>query len=277
MRKPIIWLDGKLIEAKPSLLESLAPGVLKAEGVFETMRAREGKIPLLAAHLKRMSRGLKVLKLAPPVQVSRIRKHITRLLEVNRLQNACLPGRQARARVMVWQKGGRRHCAIICEPFQAPGARQYSKGFKAMLTGGHRRQTPVPVKSLDYKIFRESLRKARAAGFDEALLLNHKGELVEGSRTNIFLVKDNCLLTPPVASGCLPGVMRQVVLDRARRLKIRCVAKPLQERDLLEADEAFVTNALLGIMPLTRLGQKQIGIGKSGQVTGQLRKQLTKT
>lgn len=265
MRKPIIWLDGKLIEAKPSLLESLAPGVLKAKGVFETMRAREGKIPLLAAHLKRMSRGLKVLKLAPPVPVSRIREHITRLLEVNRLQNA-------RVRVMVWHKGGRRHCAIICEPFQAPGARQYSKGFKAMLTGGHRRQTPVPVKSLDYKIFRESLRKARAAGFDEALLLNHKGELVEGSRTNIFLVKDNCLLTPPVASGCLPGVMRQMVLDRARRLKIRCVAKPLQGRDLLEADEAFVTNALLGTMPLTRLGSKPIGAGKPGPVTLRLRK-----
>ncbi len=265
MRKPIIWLDDKLIEAKPSFLESLAPGVLKAKGVFETMRILNGKVALLEAHLRRMSRGLKVLKLAPSVPVSRIRKHITRLLKVNRLKNA-------RARVMVWHKGSRRHCAVICEPFRAPSARQYSKGFKAMLTSGHRRQTPVPVKSLDYGLFRERLRQARAAGFDEALLLNHKGELVEGSRTNIFLVKDNCLLTPPVASGCLPGVMRQVVLERARRLKIRCVAKPLQERDLLEADEAFVTNALLGTMPLTRLGSKPIGAGKPGPVTSQLRK-----
>lgn len=270
MLEKFLWLDGELVEAKPALLQSLTPGVLKAKGVFETMRARKGKVALRAAHLKRMSRGLKVLKLASPTPISTIPGHITRLLKVNRLKNA-------RVRVMVWQKGGRVHAAVICEPLQAPGARQYEEGFKAILTNGHRRNTSEPVKSLDYRIFRESLRKARAAGFDEALLLNRKGGLVEGSRTNIFLVKDNVLFTPPVASGCLPGVTRQVVLARARKLKLRCAAKALNARDLFEADEAFLTNALLGIMPLTSLGQKQIGTGRPGPVTKQLRKQLTKT
>ncbi|MBI5416232.1 MAG: aminotransferase class IV family protein [Candidatus Omnitrophica bacterium] len=268
MPKKFLWLDGKLVAAKPTLLESLTPGVLKAKGVFETMRVANGKAALLAAHLKRMSRGLKVLDLTPPKSFSTIPENIPRLLKVNRLKNA-------RARLMVWQKNGRVHAAIIAEPLSPPTARQYKEGFKAMLTNGHRRQTPVPVKSLDYAIFRKSLRKPRAAGFDEALLLNSKGELVEGSRANIFLVKDNVLLTPPVKSGCLPGIMRQAVLDRARGLKIRCRLRPLQPRDLFEADEAFVTNALLGVMPLTRLGSKPIGTGKPGPVTRRLRRQLT--
>ncbi len=232
------------------------------------MRVANGKVVLLDAHLKRMSRGLKVLNLTPPKLFSAVPENIPRLLKVNRLQNAC-------ARLMVWQKAGRVHCAVISEPFKPLSARKYKEGFKALLTNGHRRETSEPVKSLDYKIFRESLQKARAAGFDEALLVNRKNELVEGSRTNIFLVKDNCLLTPPIASGCLPGVTRQVVLSRARGLKIRCAAKTLNARDLFEADEAFLTNALLGIMPLTSVEGRWIGTCNPGPVTRRLRKQLT--
>lgn len=264
MPKKFLWLDGKLVEAKPSSLKSLTPGILKAKGVFETMRACRGQVALLGSHLKRMSRSLKVLKLASPASVSTIPEHIARLLKVNRLKNA-------RVRVMVWQKNGRAHVAILCEPLKSPSVRQYREGFQGMLTNGHRRNTSEPVKSLDYGIFREGLRKARAAGFDEALFLNYKGELVEGSRTNIFLVKDNCLFTPPIESGCLPGVTRQAVLTRARRLKLRCAAKTLKAQDLFEADEAFVTNALIGIMPLTRLGQKKIATGKPGPITRRLR------
>ena len=263
MRKLTIWLDGKWVKAKPALLESLTPGILKARGVFETMRAANGKIALLEAHLKRMSRGLKVLGLRWPVWYRTIPANIRQLLRVLSLT-------EARVRVMLWQKGAGVHCAIVAEALQSPSARQYKEGFRATLTNGHHRKTPVPIKSLDYQIFRRSLQKARAAGFDEALLLNAKGELVEGSRTNIFLVKDNVLLTPPIQSGCLPGVMRQRVLSRARKLKLRCTTKSITPQDLLEADEAFVTNALLGIMPLTRLGSKRIGTGKPGPVTRRL-------
>ncbi|MBI5024866.1 MAG: aminotransferase class IV family protein [Candidatus Omnitrophica bacterium] len=263
MSRKFLWLDGKLVEAKHSFLESFTPGVLKAKGVFETMRVSNGKVALLEAHLRRMSRGLKVLGIRRSMAYRTIPANIRQLLRVVSLT-------EARVRVMLWQKGACVHCAIVAEAFAPPSARRYKEGFKAILTNGHRRQTPVPIKSLDYAIFREGLEKARAAGFDEALFVNRKNELVEGSRTNIFLVKDNFLFTPPVESGCLPGVMRQTVLEDARRLKIHCAAQTLRARDLVDADEAFLTNALLGIMPLTGLDKQPIGTGKPWPVTRRL-------
>ncbi|MBI3616860.1 MAG: aminotransferase class IV family protein [Candidatus Omnitrophica bacterium] len=267
MSKKFLWLDGKLVEAKHSFLESLTPGVLKAKGVFETMRVSNGKAALLEAHLRRMSRGLKVLGIRWSMSYRTIPANIRQLLRVVSLT-------EARVRVMLWQKGAGVHCAIVAEALAPPSARRYKEGFKAILTNGHRRQTPVPIKSLDYAIFREGLEKARAAGFDEALFVNRKNELVEGSRTNIFLVKDNCLFTPPIKSGCLPGVTRQRVIAAARGLKIHCATRALTAADLFNADEAFVTNALLGIMPLTGLDKQPIGTGNPGPVTSRLRKCL---
>lgn len=263
MPKKLLWLDNKLVEATPTLLESLTPGVLKAKGVFETMRVSSAEVNFLPDHLRRMSRGLKVLGLHASISLPSVRKDMRQLLKMNGLKDA-------RVRLMIWREGKTLHRAIVAQPLEKPTAAQYRKGFSASLTNGHHRQTCVPVKSLDYGIFREGLRKARAAGFDEALFVNHKGELVEGSRTNIFLVKDNCLFTPPIKSGCLSGVMRQQVISAARRLKIHYSAKTLNAEDLFASDEAFVTNALLGIMPLTRLGQKKIGTGKPGPVTRRL-------
>lgn len=263
MQRPVIWLDGEFVKAQEPLLRSLTPGVLKAKGVFETMRARKGRVAPLEDHLRRMSRGLKILNLPRPLPGAAIRQNIRDVLKANCLQ-------EARVRVMIWQRGGHLHSAVIAESFHPPTARQYAKGFKGMLINGHHRRTPVPIKSLDYRIFRRSLQKARAAGCDEALLLNRKDELIEGSRTNIFLVKEGVLWTPPVTAGCLPGVTRQAVLGFARCLNIRCVSRRLKVADLLEADEAFLTNALLGIMPLTRAESIPIGTGTPGPVTRRL-------
>lgn len=261
----------KFVEAEPALVRSLVPGVLKAKGVFETMLARGGEVVSLERHLLRMSNGLRVLHIYRPLSLPAIRRDIKELLRLNRLRNA-------RVRLMVWRQAGRISSAILCEPLTPPSEAQYKKGFTAMLAKRrHRRATKVPVKSLDYAVFRQSLKDAAAAGFDEAILLNKKGEMVEGSRTNIFLVKDKVLFTPAVPCGCLPGVTRQAVLEMARKLKIHCIQRALNPKHLFEADEAFLTNALLGVMPLTSLDGKEIGNGKPGRRTLQLRNAYLKS
>ena len=92
--------------------------------------------------------------------------------------------------------------------------------------------------------------EARTAGYDEALLLNEKGYLSESSSGNLFLVKDNILTTPPENSGFISGVVREVVMEIASELNIKYIETNVNLEDLYQANEAFLTNSVLEIMPL---------------------------
>lgn len=258
----IVLLDGKFVEAGPEVLESLTPGVMSAEGVFETMRAHDGGILLLGRHLQRLSRGLEALGLRWPAARHRIEAEVRRVLRRNHLN-------EARVRLTVWREGHKTRSAIVCQPIE----RQYQRGWRAMISPvRHRRALIPPIKSLDYSLFRQAYAQAAQRGFDEAILLNGRGELVEGSRTNIFFVDHNILYTPPIHSGCLNGVARQAVMRCARALRIRCLVRSARPWDLFAADEAFLTNAVGTVIPLLRVGARQIGNGKPGPVTLKLRR-----
>jgi branched-subunit amino acid aminotransferase/4-amino-4-deoxychorismate lyase len=111
---------------------------------------------------------------------------------------------------------------------------------------------------------------ARAAGCDEAILLNEQGYLAEGSTTNIFLASNGGLITPSLESGVLPGITRETVLEIARASNIKTLERQVELKELIEAEEAFVTNSILELMPLTWFEGKPIGPGKPGQLTKEL-------
>src|SRR3989338_2004552 len=255
MRRPIIWLDGELVRAGDSLLHSLTPGVLKAQGVFETMRAEEGGIFLWERHWERMARGLKVLHLGWPVSREKIYQNIRRVFRLNDFQDA-------RVRLTVWRESGRLRSSIVCQPLLGVLPQAYRRGFKAAISDVRHKKTAYShIKSLDYHRLREAYLDAKSKGFDEAILLNSRGRVVEGSRTNVFFVKNRVLYTPPVRCGCLNGITRQTVIQDARRLGIPCLIQEAFVRDVLGADESFLTNSLIGVMPLAYLNTRLIGRG----------------
>jgi branched-chain amino acid aminotransferase len=115
-----------------------------------------------------------------------------------------------------------------------------------------------------------ALMAARAAGCDEAILLNEQGYLAEGSTTNIFLASNGELITPSLESGVLPGITREAVLEIAQSSNIKTMERQVKLKELIEAEEAFVTNSILELMPLTWFDGKPIGTGKPGQLTKDL-------
>lgn len=264
MKGRVLFLDGKIVKATAALLHATTPGVVKGQGVFETMRVARGKVADLDEHLARLSRGLRLLKMRAPYSKDKLARCLGRTLAANGL-------RRARIRLAVWKEGRRVRIAIACRPLIGYTDRQYKKGFKAVVSEIKRRKTRFAhIKSLDYGIFRRAFLEAKRVGCDEAVLLNSRREIVEGSRTNIFFVKRGILYTPAVKCGALNGITRRQVIRCARKEKIPCRAVAADVRKLLGADEAFVTNSLIGVMPLTVVAGRPVASGRAGPVTRKL-------
>jgi len=270
--KQKIFLDGVFIMANKAMLKRLAPGVVKEKGVFETMRVYGGNIFLLTEHLNRLFLGAKALKIKVPFSKKVLSNILKKTLESNYIEDG-------RIRLSVWKKGAKVHIAVVANVYKPNSPSKKRHGFSAMISSAvHRRMGKVPcIKSLDYSLFLQAFLEAEKKGYDEAILLNKKGQIVEASRSNIFLVKNKTLITPKLTSGCLNGITRQKILKIARNKGIRHRACEISCKDLGKCDEVFLTNSLIEVMPLTSVNGMQINNGKMGPIATLFLKNYKKT
>ena len=161
---------------------------------------------------------------------------------------------------------------IMASHYQPYPEQVYQRGFRAIVSSIHRNsQSPLSrIKSTNYLESILAKHEARKAEVDEALFLNEKGLLAEASMSNIFLVNNGTLRTPGEENGILPGITREVVLELAASLGIKSMEQKIALKELTQADEAFFTNSLMEIMPLTQLSGQKIGTGEAGAVTQRL-------
>ena len=128
------------------------------------------------------------------------------------------------------------------------------------------------IKSLNYLDNLLAREDARRHGADEAILLNTRGFVAEGSASNVFLVQQGSLLTPGVESGALPGITRRVVLELVSAVGLEPVESEIEMSVFGDASEAFLTNSVVEIMPLTSLDGRPVGPGRPGPVTRRLQR-----
>ena len=265
MRKNIVFLNGAVISANQKLADSLFPYRLRGKGVFEAMRAYNGRIFALDEHLKRFDKGITFLRLELSVPKKEIKKQIYFLLKANRLPSA-------RIRLVAWEEKGKARILIAALPYEPPARRKYTKGFKAFISKIRiNEKSPLAnKKSVSHSFLFKAFCEAKKRHCDEALLLNRRGFLCEGSRSNLFYVKDSVLFTPALSCGCLAGVTRAAILEIAWTLKIKCRKISALPEKLFKADEAFLTNSLMEVMPLTFVAGRPIGDGCVGKITTKL-------
>ncbi len=256
-----ILFNSQIINADRSFLETFTPGILKAKGVFETIRVYKNGMFGLDKHLKRMREGLKFFHLKMPYSLEEWSACVHQLLILNHLK-------EARVRLMAWQAKNKFETAIICQPLSILKENQSREGFKAslLILKKDKRQFPH-IKSLDYAFLRKAFLAAKRQGTDEAILVNKSGFLTEGTRSNIFFVKQEILYTPALQTGCLRGITRGYVIELAKDLGILCKAVQAKPKELFEADEAFLTNSVMEIMPLVKVENTVIGRGEIGPIT----------
>ena len=243
---PQVLLDGELLPAAQAKVSALCDGFLFGHGAFETIRARHGLPQLFAAHHARLAATCVALELAPPPPAPELSERITRLLAAVRLPNAAV-------KIVRYRELNRTAELITARtlPYTAP---DYLRGFRVQThRQGARDGRLTGHKTLNYLENLLARRTAQASGYDEALFVTPEGHVLEGSVSSVFLVKDGHAHTPPLSAGILPGVARARVLALVG--PERAHETPLTLADLLAADEVFLTNALMGIMPVCTVDQ----------------------
>ncbi len=269
----IVYLNGCLIPHSQAFTSALDYGFLYGFGLFETMRAYRGQVFRLEHHLSRLAHSAEILGL--PVRALALKGAVADTIQANQLS-------EARIRITVSIGEGamppdpstcnKPTVLIVAEHYQPYPEQVYQKGFRAVVSS-IRRNSQSPLSRLKSANYLESIlarQEARAAGVDEALCLNEKGLLAEASMSNIFLVSDGILRTPGQESGILPGITRQTILELASQLGINTLEQDIRLDELSQTQEAFLTNSLIEVMPLTEIAGKPVGSGRPGPLSRRL-------
>ncbi|UCE97826.1 MAG: aminotransferase class IV family protein [Dehalococcoidia bacterium] len=268
-----VYLNGNLVERDRALIPVLDYGFLYGYGLFETMRAYGGKVFRIEQHLKRLQDSAKILGIK--IDLKTLRNAVNDTLNVNKIDSA-------RVRVTLSPGLGEINAnldtctytttMVIAEKYPPFPERIYRNGFKAITSSLiiNSQSWFSGLKSTSYLLNVLARKEARAAGADEAICLNEKGLLAEASMSNIFLVDDDRLKTPALNNGILPGITRRTVIELAIKMGIECKEVDITADELYQSQEAFLTNSLIEIMPLSKLDNKQIGKGRIGNITENL-------
>jgi branched-chain amino acid aminotransferase len=276
----IIYLNGQLVPRFEAKLSPFDHGFLYGYGLFETMRAYNGHIFRLDSHLTRLRCSAESIGLTHSILTTGEGKQSLKAacmatLEANELKDARLrltvsagegdmtpdPGTCSSPTVL-----------ITAQHFVPLPPEKYETGFKAAVSF-LRRNSQSPLSRLKSTCYMENIlarTAARAIGCDESIFLNEQGYLAEGSTTNVFLVSHEELITPCFESGVLPGITRDAVLEIARASHLKATERWVELNELVEAQEAFVTNSILELMPLVSVEGRTIGSGKPGKLTRDL-------
>jgi branched-chain amino acid aminotransferase len=263
MTNYLIYLNGAIIPEKKAMVCCLDPGFLYGHGLFETMRSYEGRVFQLDAHLNRLLKSMPAVHINARYSISGLREAVNLTLEANGLMNAYI-------RLNIWQgQNNQANVCIITKEFKGYPDDFYRKGFKAKVSQYRHNESSLlaNIKSFNYLQFYLSRIEAEKESFNEVIFLNSKRRVCEGSRSNIFLIKDKTVITPSLNSGCLNGITRRVAIDLAIAQRYKVYEREVLLDELFKSDEVFLTSSLLEIMPLTYIEQKPINSGLPGEMT----------
>jgi len=263
------WWNSRLVPAGNVRIAPDDAGFLFGDGLFETLRVDDGQALDVAAHLDRLFDGLRRIEIAPPAGREELADAIVSVA-------AQAPRPVARLRLTITRGGADGPTTLISAvPYQPPDQDAYRQGVAAILLPDLRVDSRGPLaglKSLSWQANRLALRRAEAAGAFEALLLNERGLLTEGARSNVVLALPEGAFTPPITDGCLPGTVRRSLLESGA-----IAERSLTLDDLRSAREVVLLNSLIGALPVRRLDGIAADPREVADVAARLRHSLYET
>ncbi len=273
----LVYVNGKFMPKEEAVVSVFDHGYLYGDGIYETLRAYEGKIFLLSKHLARLKQSADAIALRLPFPIEKIGDALREALTVNKLREAYL-------RIQISRGPGdigldpalcpAPTMVIATKPFKDYPADLYENGV-AVSVVETRRNHPLAlnpaIKSTNFLNNILAKIESLKTGAYEGVLLNWEGYVAEGTISNIFLVKKGVLYTPSIETGILEGVTRDLVMHLARKERIPVKEALLKPKELRDADECFLTNTTVEVLPVTSVDGDPVGDGEPGAITETLR------
>lgn len=277
----IVYVDGNFVNEEEAKVSVFDHGFLYGDGVFEGIKAYNGRIFALDEHVDRFYESAQSIQLELPLSRSEMKKAIIETVRRNNLRDAYIrpvasrgkgslgldPRSCKKATVVVIVDAEVRH------PEDTGGTSLSQKGIKVITTTFRRNGPDVlspRVKSTNYLNNILAKLQANAVGVQDAIFLNEQGFVCELTGDNLFIVKNSRVLTPPLWFGVLDGVTRRIILRIAREMGLEAAEEPLTLHDLYTSDECFCTATRIEVAPIVWVDGRQIGNGTPGFVTAKI-------
>ncbi len=271
-----IYIDGQFVEEKDAKISVFDHGLLYGDGIFEGIRAYNGRVFRLKEHIDRLFYSAKAILLDLPLSHAEFVKAVVESCRQNNIKDGYI-------RLVVTRGVGTlglnpNRCKnpsviIIADKIALYPEEMYRNGMVIVTVPTtrnlHNALNPA-IKSLNYLNNILAKIEANNAGCEEAILLNSDGYVAECTGDNIFIVKEGHLLTPPLSAGALYGITRGVVQELARKAGMTVSEPNLTRYDLYNAEECFVTGTAAEIVPVVKIDGRVIGTGKPGPATATL-------
>lgn len=268
-----IYINGQIVPQEDAKISVFDHGLLYGDGVFEGIRAYNGKIFTLDEHLDRIYDSATAISLKIPITKAEMAEAIKQTMKANDLTDSYI-------RLVVTRGVGKlgldpNKCAtpqiiIIADTIELYSKALYEKGLDIVTVTtirNHFSALDPKIKSLNY--LNNILAKIESiqSGAGEALMLNKDGYVAECAGDNIFIFKDNILRTPPSSAGILVGITRNVVMKLAAEMGVQVREELMTRYDLYIAEECFLTGTAAEIIPVVKIDGRTIGTGKPGKIT----------
>ncbi len=267
-----VFLNDNLIDVEEARVSATDSGFLYGAGLFETMRSHNGVVFRLEDHLDRLFASARALSISCPYEKAHIRGAIDLLLQANQLTEARLRLTLTNGPLAQPEEQRKPTLLITATAFRPYPPEYYQTGVLVILCPFRQNATDPTCghKTTSYYPRLLALNLAHQKRAAEALWFTTDNRLAEGCVSNIFLVKNSILQTPSLETPVLPGIARKTVRQLAQQQSLEMVEKDLFIGDLLEADEVFLTNVIMEVLPVVGVEQHTVGNGKVGAITGKL-------
>lgn len=277
-----IYMNGRLVPERDAKVSVFDHGLLYGDGVFEGIRAYNGRVFTLEEHIDRLYRSARAIALEIPITKRQMIAAVVKTCAANKIKDGYI-------RLLVTRGVGglglnpylckKPEVIIIAAGIQLYPPKLYKEGLSVVTVGtvrNHVEAVNPRIKSLNY--LNNILAKIEAinAGVMECLLLNPQGYIAEASGDNLFVVRGNTLITPPSWCGALEGITREVVMKLAAKAGMEVKEDVLTRYDVYTADEVFLTGTAAEIISVVNVDRRPIGSGKPGEKTRALAKTFSK-